>query len=233
MSATRDLTEPEREFLSSVDSPTIANALERLSLRDRSEGYVGGKIRCDFPELGTMVGRALTVTVSNAIGRAARQEGFWALWEHLERMTEPVVIVMKDSSTTPDRVAYAGEIMAALAQRLGAVGIVTDGALRDLPEVRAQGFHYFSRYTCVSHADFELSRVAEPVLLEGQRISTGDILHGDANGIVSVPWASLDALPGAVQEVRDGEARDLAYIASPEFTLEGYRHMRSYGAPSK
>jgi len=223
------LTPSQLDFLAGVDSPTIANALERLELRDRSTGYVGGRIRADFPELGVMVGRALTLTVSNALDRPARQDGYWELWERLESMSGPVVIVMKDASTTPNRVAYAGEIMATLAQRLGAVGFVTDGALRDLAEVRARGIHYFSRYTVVSHANFELSHVGEAVLIEGETIATGDILHGDANGIVTVPWASLDALPDAVQQVRDGEERDLAYIQSAEFSLEGYKRLRSYG----
>lgn len=231
MTDDRTLSDAELAFLRSVDSPTTANALERLALRDRSAGYLGGRIRCDFPELGTMVGRALTVTVTNAIGRPARQDGYWELWSRLESMTGPVVIVMKDASATPHRVAYAGEIMASLAQRLGAVGIVTDGALRDLPEVRAKGLHYFSRYTAVSHANFELQAVGEPVLVDGEKIATGDILHGDANGIVLVPWDSLVDLPEAVAAVRDGERRDLAYIDSAGFTLAGYRRQRSYGAP--
>ncbi|MBE1876073.1 RraA family protein [Myceligenerans pegani] len=225
----RTLTDTELDFLAGVDSPTIANAVERLELRDRGTGYVGGRVRCDFPELGTMVGRALTVTVSDAIGRPARQDGYWELWERLDAMTGPVVIIMKDASTTPSRVAYAGEIMATLGQRLGAVGFVTDGALRDVAEVRAKGIHYFSRYTVASHANFELTRVGDPVLLDGERIATGDILHGDANGLVVVPWDALADLPAAVERVRDGEARDLAYIEGPDFTLAGYRRQRTYG----
>ncbi|BDZ40010.1 hypothetical protein [Microbacterium suwonense] len=67
------------------------------------------------------------------------------------------------------------------------------------------------------------------MLLDGETIATGDILHGDANGIVTVPWASLDTLPNAVRQVREGEERDLAYIQSAEFTLDGYRRLRSYG----
>ncbi|MFI9489265.1 RraA family protein [Promicromonospora sp. NPDC052451] len=227
---TPTLTTADLDFLSGVDSPTVANAIERLDLRDRSTGYVGGRIRCGFPELGPMVGRALTVTVSDALGRPARQEGYWDLWERLEGMTGPVVIVMKDASTTPSRVAYAGEIMATLAQRLGAVGFVTDGALRDVDEVRAKGIHYFSRYTVASHANFELTRVGDPVRLDGETVATGDVLHGDVNGLVVVPWAALPGLPAAVARVREGEARDLAYLESPDFTLAGYRRLRTYGA---
>jgi len=217
------------QYLRGVDSPTIANALERLQLRDRSDGYIGGSVQCAFPELGAMVGTALTVTVGNAVGRPANQDGYWELWSALEAISDPVVIVMKDASGTPHRVAYAGEIMVTLARRLGAIGIVTDGALRDLPEVRAKGFHYFMRYPVVSHANFELSQVGDPVLLDGQLVRTGDILHGDANGIVIVPDVGLPELQEAVDAIQSSERRDLDYIDSPAFTLEGYRAQRSYG----
>lgn len=232
MTDPRTLTQPELDFLTEEDSPTLANAIERLDLRDRGSGYIGGQVRCNFPELGPMVGRALTVTCSDAVGRPARQDGYWELWSQLEQTDGPVVIVMKDASTTPSRVAYAGEIMTTLARRLGAVGMVTDGAFRDVAEVRANGFHYFSRYTVASHANFELSHVGDPVVLDGERIATGDLLHGDPNGIVVVPWAALPDLPDAVRNVRESEARDLAYLGGPDFTLDGYRRLRSYGAPS-
>lgn len=230
MTPARRLDPDDLDFLRGVDSPTVANALERLKLRDRSEGYLGGNVQCAFPELGTMVGTAITVTVDNAVGRSARQDGYWDLWAALDATPGPTVVVMKDASGTPHRVAYAGEIMVTLAQRLGAVGIVTDGALRDLPEVRAKGFHYFMRYPVVSHAEFELSKVGDPVHVDGQVVHSGDILHGDANGVVIVPWESLEDLPAAVETVRTIERRDLDYLQSPEFTLEGYRAMRGYGS---
>lgn len=230
MTAQPILNESDLGYLRDVDSPTIANALERLALRDRSDGYIGGSVQCAFPELGTMVGTALTVTVDNAVGRPARQDGYWQLWSALDKAAGPTIIVMKDASGTPERVAYAGEIMVTLAMRLGAVGIVTDGALRDVAEVRAKNFHYFMRYPVVSHANFELSNVGDPVLLDGQLVHTGDILHGDANGIVIVPWASLPAIRDAVDAIRSTERRDLDYLTGPDFSLDGYKQVRGYGA---
>jgi 4-hydroxy-4-methyl-2-oxoglutarate aldolase len=223
------LTSDQLAFLRSVDSPTIANALERLELRDRSTGYLGGDIGCAFPELGPMVGTAVTVTVEDARGRAADTTGYWDLWKTLERTPAPSVIVMRDASGTPARVAYAGEIMATLALRLGAVGIVTDAGLRDLDEVRARGLHYFMRHAVVSHANFELSAVGDPVVIGGELVRTGDILHGDVNGIVLIPTEGLAALPDAVDTIRATERRDLDYLDSADFTLEGYQRIRGYG----
>lgn len=179
----RSRTRAELDFLLRVDSPTMANAIERFGVRDRTEGFFGGDIQCAFPELGNMVGRALTVTMSNAPGPLAQREGYWRMWHALEEMEGPTVLVIADVSGAPSRVAYAGEIMSRLAARLGGVGMVTDGALRDVAEVRALGFHYFMRFPVVSHANYEIVSVGDPVNLGGQRVMTGDLLHGDQNGI--------------------------------------------------
>ena len=230
MTIDRTLTDAQLAYLSSVDSPTVANAIERFNVRPRTDGFVGGSVRCAFPDLGVMVGRALTVTMRNPGDRAASREGFWRMWEELDTMAGPVALMIADESGAPQRVAYAGEIMARTARRLGAVGMVTDGAHRDLAEVQALGFHYFMRFPVVSHANFEIATVGEPVELDGQRVRTGDLIHADANGIVLIPWEVLGELPDAVETVRTDEAADMAYIESAEFTVDGFKARRGYVA---
>ncbi|GIW03932.1 MAG: hypothetical protein KatS3mg059_0552 [Thermomicrobiales bacterium] len=215
-------------FLRSVDSPTLANAIETFNLRDRTEGYIGGAVRCLFPDLGTMVGQALTVTVTNEPGPVAGREGYWKMWETLAAMPKPAVIVMHDISGKPSRCAYAGEVMATLAQRLGAVGMVTDGGFRDIAEVHALGMHYFASYVVVSHGNFSIVDVGIPIEMDGQRVETGDILHGDANGIVIVPPETLNGLPEAVERIRQREQALMHYIRSDAFTLDGVRAGRGY-----
>jgi 4-hydroxy-4-methyl-2-oxoglutarate aldolase len=222
------LTDEQLAFLRSVDSPTIANAIEVFKVRDRTDGFVGGAVRCLFPDLGVMVGRALTVTVGNESGEPASRDGYWQMWQTLEEMREPAVLVMQDVSGQPSRCAYAGEVMATLAQRLGAVGMVTDGGYRDVNEVRALGMHYFAAYHVVSHGNFSVLDVGVPVDLDGQRIETGDILHGDVNGIVVVPAAVLDGLADTVAQIRDRERRVMEFIRGQAFTLEGVKAGRGY-----
>ncbi len=114
----RAYTDEQLAFLKSVDSPTIANAVEPFELRDRTDGYIGGNIGCLYPDLGVMVGQALTVKVSNPAGPVAGRDGYWAMWDALEQMPKPAVIVMQDISGAPHRCAYAGEVMATLATKL-------------------------------------------------------------------------------------------------------------------
>ena len=57
------LTPEQIQELQSIDSATLANAIEGFKVRDAVEGYVGMDIRCQFPDLGVMVGYAVTAVV--------------------------------------------------------------------------------------------------------------------------------------------------------------------------
>ncbi len=222
------LSDTTLEFLRGVDSPTVANAIETFNLRDRSDGFVGGSVECQFPDLGVMVGRAVTVTMSSAPGAPGNRDGYWKMWDAVAAAEGPTVIAIQDVSGKPERCAYAGEMMATLAQRLGAVGMVTDGALRDVQEVHDIGFHYFMRYPVVSHGNFEIVSVGEPIELDGQRVESGDILHGDRNGIVIVPDAALEGLPAAVQGIREREGAQLEYMRGDSFSLADLKQRSGY-----
>ena len=206
------------EWLKKYDSPTVANAIETFKVRDRTEGYIGGWVRAMFDN-GVMVGQALTVTIGQQPGKVAPRDGYWAMWEALEQMPSPAVIVMQDVSGAPERYACAGEVMATMAQRLGAVGMVVDGGLRDLNEVQALGFHYFGAFPVVSHGNYQILDVGVPVELDGQVINTGEIIHGDINGIVIVPNDILEGLEAAIGVIRDREIRFMNYIRSNSFSL--------------
>jgi regulator of RNase E activity RraA len=222
------ISEQVLAFLRGVDSPTIANAIEPFKVRDRTEGFIGGEVRALFPEMPPMVGAALTVTMTNTPGATAGRDNYWRMYEALSQMPAPSVLVVQDVSGAPSRCALAGEVMATMAMRVGAVGMVTDGGLRDVHEVRRLGFGYFARYVVVSHGNFGVVDVGEPVTLDGQEVRTGDILHGDANGIVIVPRAVLESLPEAVEEVRTRERATMDFINGPEFTIAEARKRAGY-----
>ena len=222
------LREDDLAFLRGVDSPTVANAIELFRVRDRTEGFVGGAVRSLFPELPPMVGAALTVTMGDEPGPVKSRDGYWSLWEALATVPAPSVVVVQDRSGRPTRVAFCGEVMATMAQRLGAAGYVTDGTVRDVAEVRALGLPYFASGVSVSHGNFSVEEVGVDVTLDGQVVRTGDVLHGDANGIVIVPRDVLADLPGAVAEIRSKEGELLELIRSDAFTLDGAKQLTGY-----
>ena len=58
------LTAEELKSLIALDTPTICNAIEAFKVRDQTYGYTGVDVRCLFPDLGVMVGYAVTVTIA-------------------------------------------------------------------------------------------------------------------------------------------------------------------------
>ena len=221
-------TTEQLDWLRSVDSPTIANAIEPFKVRDRCEGFIGGAVRCMFPDLGVMVGYALTVTMTSEPGPVASRDAYWKMWRALERAPKPAVVVVQDVSGAPTRCAYFGEVMATLAKRLGAIGVVTDGGVRDVDEVHGMGMHYFAPYAVVSHGNFTPVDIGVPVTVDGQVVNNGDLVHGDANGIVLVPPEVVERLPDEVEKIRAREKQFIDFIRGQGFTLEDYIKMTGY-----
>jgi regulator of RNase E activity RraA len=228
MPSIQTVSDADLDYLRSVDSPTIANAIELFKIRDRCDGFIGGEVKSLFPEMPPMVGYALTVTMNDEHGAVKSKDGFWKMFDALSQMPAPSILVVKDVSGRPNRVAFCGEVMATMAKRLGAVGYVTDGTVRDLHEVRAIGMPYFASGVCVSHANFWVEDVGIDIDLDGETIRTGDLLHGDANGIVVVPREILAGLPEKVASVRNKEGELMAFVRGSEFTLDGAKKLSGY-----
>ena len=137
-----------------------------------------------------------------------------------ERSPRPTVVVLQEISRHPEFSAHCGEVMATTFQRLGVIGLVSDSAVRDIPEVRGLGFHYFAPGAVASHANFRVSRVQVPVTVCGLQIAPGDLLHGDENGLLKVPPQGREELPRLADEVRNAEQPLLEFVRSDAFTIE-------------
>lgn len=206
--------------LTSVDTPTLANAIEELNVRPRSDGFAPLDIRCLFPQFGRMCGYAITAQVETVTKMTEVDKAlFCDLFAAVDASPKPAVVVMQETGGAPEFAAHCGEVMATIFQRVGAIGIVSDCGVRDIPEVRALGMHYFARGAVASHASFHIVRVNVPVQVAGFVVKPGDILHGDENGLISVPECDIDALIAAVEQVRGRERQLMEYVRHTEFTL--------------
>jgi 4-hydroxy-4-methyl-2-oxoglutarate aldolase len=223
--------EPDRsllEYLKTVDTPTLSNAIELLNVRKRNEGFAPLQLRCLFPELGRMCGYAVTAQVETVTQANPDDRSIWLrLYEAIDAAPKPSVVVFQELGGLPDFAAHAGEVMCSVFARLGTVGLVSDCAIRDIPEVRALGFHYFARGATASHAYIQIVRVQLPVQVLGLPILPGDVLHGDENGLLVVPREGRDRLPEAVDTVRKREKPLLDLVRSPQFSVQDF--MKLFG----
>ena len=157
------LSKHELEALRNITTPTIANAIEVFNIQPRNTGFMTPDIRCILPELGTMVGYAVTCTIRAELPPAAGREVSRPDWWDY---------IVDDSRTTSGRRAgsrsaahriHVGEVNGSIHKALGCIGTVTDGGVRDLDEVRAMGFYYFASCILVSHAYIHLVDFGSPV----------------------------------------------------------------------
>ena len=223
MPSAASLTSAQLAALRAIDSPTIANAIEEFDVRDRRAGYMDGSIRCIYPELGEIVGYAYTVTFKDRgpDDPPLRQAWVEAL-EHALELPAPRILVARDAS--PDvPAALFGEIMCTLLTRLDFAGVITDGTVRDLNEVRQLGLQYFASGVIVSHGQVTVESFATPVTVAGLTVSPGDLLHADCNGVVQIPAAIAAHVAAKAEEVRQEEGKVLEALANPAFSLEEFK----------
>jgi len=213
---------PVLDHLGEFTSPTVANAIEVFNVRPRHEGFMRPEIRCVFPQLGVMVGYAVTLKIRAATPGAEGETVHARVhWEKVLQVPSPRVVVVEDLDDPPGLGSYWGEVNANVHLALGCVGVVTNGAVRDLEEVAALRFHFFAAHIAVSHAYVHIVEVGAPVRVGGLTVRPGDLLHGDRHGVTSIPLDLAVRIPEGVEVVDTMERQIINYSQSPEFTVEG------------
>jgi 4-hydroxy-4-methyl-2-oxoglutarate aldolase len=110
--------------------------------------------------------------------------------------------------------AVVGDLVLGMAKNLGAVGFVTDGCVRDVPGIRDVGIACFAAgVTPNSPVKNGPGSVNLPIVLAGQTVSPGDIILGDAEGVVVIPFGAIDHVIASLDGIRAAEAAMTARVA--------------------
>jgi 4-hydroxy-4-methyl-2-oxoglutarate aldolase len=222
MTPEKALTPMDLKRLSALDTCTVSNAIERLDVRLRNEGFVAGVVHCRFPNLPPMIGYAATGRIRTMsppmTHRCYYDRMDW--WNYVASLPEPRVMVLQDADPRPGFGAFVGEVHAAIGLALGCVGCVTNGAVRDLPTVEALGFHLFAGSLAVSHSYAHIIEFGEPIEIGGLKIQSGDLVHGDRHGVLTIPVEVAAAVPAEASKILAEERELTEFCGSPEFSLE-------------
>jgi len=215
------------DALRKIDTPTVANAIEVLDVRNRATGFCDRRMRQLTPEMGVLCGYAVTVQAvtmtAEPFGREAGVEKYLEICRALDAAPKPAMVVFQEFGPHPEFSAHIGEVLATMFQRFGAIGVISDGAVRDMAEIRALGFQAFAPGTVASHANFAIRAVQVPVTVCGLTVEPGDLLHGDENGLIHIPEEGREQLPGLCDQVRAKEKIVLDYLKGDHVTPEGIR----------
>jgi 4-hydroxy-4-methyl-2-oxoglutarate aldolase len=205
--------------LRKIPTPTISNAVENLNVRPRGQGVSDLRIRCQFPEFGVLVGYACTAAIiSDQPAPEKRKVARTHYWEYTKRTAGPKITVVQDLAAVPGG-AYWGEVNSNIHLALGSQGVVTNGTVRDLDEVRATGFHLFSSGVSVSHGFAHLEDFGCPVEVFGMTVHPGDLIHADKHGAVVIPREAARETVEASREIDRAERVMIDLCRSPAFAI--------------
>jgi len=181
------------ERASKLDTATLSDALDRL-------GIVGQCYRIAGRDPSfAMAGRAFTMLC----GPAANPPG--TVGDYIDDVPEGHVVVI-DNGGREDATIW-GDILTEIAHRRGLAGTVIDGISRDVALCRALGYPVFSRghWMRTGKDRVQVERMDCPVNIGGARVAPGDIMRGDADGVVVLPRAHEDAVLDAAEEIAAAE----------------------------
>jgi 4-hydroxy-4-methyl-2-oxoglutarate aldolase len=198
-------------LLAAFARSTVASVADAVDQITGQRGYMSHDMR---PRVGgAFVGRATTALLK----AAPREKATAALSaQHSVAMIDAAkpgevgIIVVEDSLD----LAGLGGLMATAAKARGMAGIVLDGGVRDLAEIRSLGLSVFARSVSPGSSVSRFASVAKdiPVTCGGISVSPGDIIVAGEDGVVVVPQAQQDAILKRAQEIDGRESKMVPFI---------------------
>ncbi|MCL1810773.1 MAG: orotidine 5'-phosphate decarboxylase [Methanomassiliicoccaceae archaeon] len=144
-----------------------------------------------------MVGRALTVQTAN---------GDWAKPVEAIDHAKPGDVIVIDVGNAP--VAVWGELASHSAMMMGAVGVVIDGAIRDIDDIKKMGFPAFARTVVPCAGEPKgYGGIGMEVTIGGQIVRTGDWIVGDECGLMVIPKEVAVEVANRTVDVNERENR--------------------------
>ncbi len=214
------------DILRGFDTPTVCNALEVVAPQRRMVGFTRRPLVCVRPELPPMVGYAATVSCRAAVppteSAEVRRSRRVAYYEYIDSLPRPSIVVVQDLDDPAGFGAMWGEVNTAVHQGLGALGVITNGSVRDIDQF-APGFQALAGSIGPSHAWVSPAGWGEPVDVHGMTVRHGDLIHADRHGAVVIPHDVAAKIPEAVELLVRKEKVILDVARASDFSIDRLR----------
>jgi regulator of RNase E activity RraA len=227
-----ELTPDLIAVLKAVDTPTVCNALEILVPERRGFGFTTRPLVCTRPELGPVVGLARTATIRAAhpsdpeADSATVRDGYYA---YIDGGPKPSVVVIQDLDEERGYGSFWGEVNSNIHRGLGCDGVITNGSVRDLPDI-AEGFQMWADRVGPSHAFVHVVDYSRPVTVAGMRVSDGDVIHADQHGAVVIPHDVCAEIKQAADLIGRRERVIITAAQQPGFDVDALRRAQRESA---
>jgi len=216
------LPDGQVQAIQGIDTCTLADAISLSRTRLRNQGYSNGSIRCVLEKSRPMVGYAVPGRIRSSeppmVGRDFVERRDWL--KYVMSVPEPRVAVLEDIDGNLGAGAFWDEAHARVHLRLGCVGAVTNGAVRDVDKIRSTGFHLYAGSLSAAQGYAHIIDMGQPVEVGGLEIQPGDLIHGDIHGIIIVPTEILAELPRLAARISFLRKQIAELCAAPHMPLE-------------
>lgn len=209
--------------LAALDSTVVSDALDGLAF---SAGLGGLRPAWGSPRF---VGRARTVALEvDAGGPPGPHLGTSVIAE-----AQPGDVVVMANGGRLDVSCWGGILSLGCAQR-GVVGVIADGACRDVEEAHDLGLPVFARGISPRTARGRLRQRASgvPVQIDDVTVTDGDLVIADDSGVVFVPAGSADEVLAAAEALGRREAAISADIRAGVRIDQAMHDARLAGTPT-
>lgn len=222
----RLLSPANLEQLRRLSTCIVASTVETFQVRLPNTGFADSSIHCIFKDRLPTVGYAATARIRSTSppmeGRGYYYERTdW--WNHILSIPAPRVVVIEDVDKPPGLGAFIGEVNANILLALGCAGLVTNGSVRDLEQVRLSGLQMFAGSVSVSHAYAHVFDFGCPVEVGGLKIQPGDLIHGDRHGVQTVPLEIAEKIPAEAHNILHRRQRLIGICRASNFSVEKLR----------
>ncbi len=215
-------TQAMLEELRQFDTPSITNVVATypgaatcLSLYNpwTENWYTDQTLRCMYPELGPLVGYAVTCVYSLPDPNFNRLS-FIDVLDALEAMPKPTILVLQQKfpPALAGKVGLAGGNMVSAMKAIGCVGLISNGPSRDVDEVRPMKFQYMLTGITPGHGAQAVQAVNVPVSVCGMDVAPGELIHMDENGAVKFPADKLEAVLLNARKLREEETERIGKL---------------------
>ena len=198
------MTDPNVERAAKLDTATISDALDKLGIAGQCLGIK------PLDQNFRLAGRAFTLAYA-PVGHPVGTVG-----DFIDDVPEGHVVVI-DNGGRPDATVW-GDILTFTANKRGLGGTVIDGACRDTHLAFELGYPMYSRSysmrTGKDRVQLEATQVA--ITIGDARVSPGDLMRGDSDGVVAIPanredevLDTAEAIDAAEMCIRDAIASGL------------------------
>ena len=225
---TRAIKPAQLEQFRRLSTCLVASAIETFRVRMPNTGFANSSIQCIFRDQPAMAGYAVTARLRSSSPRMEAGKTYdyydrsdW--WNHILTVPAPRVVVIEDVDDDPGLGAFVGEVHANILLALGCIGVVTNGAVRDLSDIQPTEFQMFAGNVSVSHAYAHVFDFGAAVEVGGMKVQPGDLIHGDRHGVQTVPLEIADKVPGAAREIRQRRQDLVGLRRSAGFTMDKLR----------